>query len=205
MSDSPPPFVAEMAGTVVVNPSVISGKIYEKAAELALIEKKIEAAEEELQRLKDDRAVLSSKELPELFDQVQTDHLGVPGWEADVVLKSGVHANIKTEWDEEKQRVAYDELERLGGSDLIKVTVSVSFAKGDIEVASDLKRYIERWNMLEGREVLMKKGVAWNTLTKFVSEQMDRGTPVKLDLIGGSTYRSCVIEWRGQRKKRGRV
>ena len=171
-------------------------KIYEEAASLAALELKIADAEAELRRLKDDARKIKTDNLPKLFDEVGVDTLGVPGFNADVVVKSMIHAAIKADWPEDKQEEGFAELDRLGGGDIVKFTVSVSFGRGEAEEAARLVRVLRGTNWLLGREVRVKKEAHWATLTKFVSEMAERLVPMDLAKMGGTITRAAEIVWR---------
>ena len=185
---------------LVIPPEKAVEKIYEHATELAELDNLIDTTEKELRRLKDDYHVLTTKTLPALFDQVRTDNFGVPGWQADVKMKTIVKANISKEWEVERQERGYEELERVGGGSLVKVSVSVQFPKGDLERANEFFDYVERWNRLEGAPIVMEKTVAWNTLTKFVKEQLiEKLKPFDAEKLGATLVRACEIVWRKDR------
>lgn len=197
-ADTPSAIMADLGLSDVPDSGVLE-KIYQHAAELAELESRILQTTEDLQKLVDDRNKLANKTLPALFDQVNTDRFGVPGWNADVVLEPVVHAAIKKDWPDEQQEAAFGELERIGGGDLVKVTLSVEFGKGELDMANALYLYIKRWNEFGNRPVKMEKTVAWNTLTKFVREMLGRKVPMSLDKIGASVFRQCKIVWRKDR------
>lgn len=181
----------------IMLPREVTARIYERAAELAKIEARMHQLEGELENLRDDRRTLTQKTLPDLFDHLHTDHLGVPGWNADVVLNKKTHAAIKQDWDEDKTTAAYRELDRLRGMDLVKHTVSVQFDKNEAELAAEFVRMIRGWNRLGGREVLIRREVHWATLTAFVKRELDKpGAKIDLQALGASVTRECEIKWR---------
>lgn len=206
MKDEIPADILDDAGITALIPSgTVIEKIYQHAAELASLEAQIAQKSEELQRLQDDRTKLASKTLPALFDQVQTDKFGVPGWNADVVLEPVVHAAIKKEWPDEDQEAAFTELERIGGGDMVKVTVSVQFDKQELDMANALYLYIKRWNEFGNRPIRMEKTVPWNTLTKFVKEMLQKRVPMNLEKMGAQVFRHCKIVWRKDNKGRATI
>jgi hypothetical protein len=180
----------------ILTPREVSAKIFEGAAQLAEYEKRIEALAKDLKEVTDDRNKLARETLPRLFDHLHTDHLGVPGWAADVVLVNNIHAAIKEDMEEADKTAAFNYLELVGGGGIVKNTVSVQFGLKETELAADFIRYISGWNALAGREVRSKREVHWATLTKFVKEQLKANKPIKLGLLGGSATRECSIKWR---------
>ena len=171
-------------------------KIYQHAAQLAKLEQEIEAQEEVLRRLKDDRIKLGCNVLPKLFDEVNTDHVGVPGFNADLVLDIKTHANISVEWDEARRAAGFKEVERLGGQDMIKVAVTVEFGRNEFEDAATFVRHLRGLNWLGGHEIKISKGIHWQTLSKWVGELLDKRVPIDLEKVGGSLSRACRIKWR---------
>lgn len=196
MSDDIPASVLADAGLVQLPTADRLAAIYSASAELARIELEIGEAEEELRRLKDDKNRLACVHLPKMFDEVFIDTLGVPGFNADIKLTTRVHANIATDWEEPRREAGFRELERLNAEDMIKIGVTVEFAKGEFEKAADFVRHIRGLNWMGGREITVRKGVAWNTLTKWLGEQLDKRVPVKMDAVGGTLTRACNIVWR---------
>lgn len=168
-------------------------EIYRNAAELARITQRIAVVEAELQRLRDDKYDLSARKLPKLFDEVNTDTLGVPGYNADIVLTTRIHAAIRADWEEEARERGFAEVERLKGEDLIKVTVSVDFGKDEFDLAARFVRHIQGINWLEGRVAKITKGVHWATLSKWVAQLIEKRVPVNLAALGASVSRTCDI------------
>lgn len=187
-----------LADTSLVQPGTPDrlAKIYEHAAELARTEQQIARIEAELQRLKDDRKELAHRTLPRLFDEINVDSLGVPGYNADITLETKIHAAIKSDWDEITQEAGFAEIERLNGEDLIKISVAVEFTRGEFALAADFVRMIRGVNWLGGRQVTVRKGVHWATLTKWVEGLLAKRVPVDLEKIGGTAFRFCTIRRR---------
>ncbi len=169
-------------------------RVYTKAAELAEIESKIIEKSRELQDLQDDRNKLAREVLPQLFDHLHTDRLGVPGWKADVVLQSKTHASISKEWPEEDQQAGFAEVERLGGKHLLRVKVVTEFERGEFDLAAEFVRFIGGWPKLKGHAVLIDKTVHWGSLTKFVRELRERRVPMNLKALGATITRECFIK-----------
>lgn len=196
MSGNIPASVLADAGLVQLPTADRLASIYAMAADLAKLELEIADKTAELQRLQDDRNKLACVQLPKLFDEVSVDRLGVPGFNADIELITRVHANISAEWEEDRRERGFAELERLNAEDMIRIGVTVKFGKNEYEKAADFVRHVRGLNWLGGREIEIRKGVPWQTLKKWLEEQLEKHVPVKLDLIGGSLTRTCNIKWR---------
>ena len=204
MEDSIPPEILSTAASLQPVPRMEDlASIYREAEHLANLQSEYDRKSEELQALKDDIKRLSERTLPALFDAVHGDKLGIPGWNADIVLKQKIHASISQELPEEQREAAFAEVERMGGEDMIKLDVSVQFPKGEFELAAEFVRYVRTWNRLAGHTVSVKKAIHWQTLTKWVSDLVDRNAPIRLDKVGAQIRRFCVVEYRKERGPRG--
>lgn len=133
---------------------------------------------------------LQHRELPDLFDEVGTDRIGLPpegnmpGY--DAVLAPYYHANISAEWPEERQAKGFGWLEEAGHGDLLKTLIIVELGRGQRRRAEALEKHLAKKNFSYSR----KLGVPWNTLTAWLREQVEkkRKTP-PLDLLGATVGR----------------
>lgn len=196
--DVPVDLVEELIGVPEASlpTSDLMATLSSKATELMMIEVRLKQIEEEERDLLDRRQALAARELPDLMDQAQIDRVGIPGMLSDVVMEPWYHANIKADWDYDKREAGFRALEDLGGGDLIRTTVSVSFQKGEHDLANDLVRHIERWNGLQGRPVKRDMNVPWASLTSFVKDMVVSGRPGifgYLDTLGATVSRRCRV------------
>jgi len=164
------------------------------ALEYAELEKKIKDTELEVGVWKARRLELARKEIPEFFDNVvKTDRIGVPEAGVDVQVVPYYHANIQSEWPEDQRERAFDYLEESGHGDVIAVTVSVKFRRGEIELANELEELIASSRIGNSHPPIKECGVPWNTLTALVREQIESGNSIDLDIIGGTVGRTAKI------------
>lgn len=174
-----------------------------RATELMHIEVRISQIKAEEQELLDRRQELSTRVLPEIMDQAMVDRIGIPGMLSDVILEPHFHANIKSEWPDDKRNLAFAKLEELGGGSMIRTTVEVSFQRGEYELAKDLVSHIQRWNGLQGREVRMNSSVPWNSLTAFIKDAFESGRKaLPLEELGARISRRCRVIARTSKKVR---
>ena len=130
---------------------------------------------------------IQMKRLPDLLQDAGVDSVGIPpegnlpGY--DGKLKPYYHANIAESWEPERRAAAFDWLEKNGHGDLIKVTVSAVFGRGDIANARILEDKIRQL----GFQPELSYGVPWNTLTSWLREQIEKyGRTPPLDLFGAT-------------------
>jgi len=185
------------------------------AQELADTEAKLARAEALVDAIKARRHRLATKVLPEMLDEAGTDHVGVPCANADVVVSQHVHAAILASWDEPKRQKAFAHLEALGGADLIRAVVSVSFGREEYGAAVKLWDKINLYLAAskQNARAEIKNEVNWSTLTSFVRAELEaasdphkpRNKPtLELDTLGASVYRLAKIVPRKENKpKRG--
>lgn len=172
------------------------GALVQGAVKMSELEVEITRLEEELKARKAERHTLSQKTLPDLFDRVMTDRIGIPDAWADLVVQPRYYANIASDWPEDQRERAFDALERADGGDLIKIEVSVAFGKDRINDARALVGAIKKWPKLGSAEVSMKKSVHWASLTAFVKSQTEAKVALPLADLGATVGRECVIKKR---------
>lgn len=163
--------------------------------ELAGLQAQAEEAEAHLKDVKNRVNEFIHKKLPDALDEIQTDRLGLPDADADMVLEPYYKANISSEWPEERQNAAFAWLEANGFGSLVRHEVTYSFRRGEEERADWLVQVVQaaaerRAERLaaparaEGREVrpeetwdvpppVVRKTVPWNTLTSLVRTQSE--------------------------------
>jgi hypothetical protein len=141
---------------------------------LRSVEKEIEDAEAHVKALKQEKHKLSVENIPALMDEMGVERLDVDG--VTVVRKMMVHASIPSDRKDE----AFGWLRSEGLDDIIKNDVTVSFGKGQDNVAGDLIGRLEA----EGYDPSQKTYVHPSTLRAFVKERFENGKPIDLDMFG---------------------
>lgn len=127
--------------------------------------------------------------LPEVFAKAGIDNLGL-GAEGnnppyDFKLRSFVHASIGADWDDDRRKEAFTVLEKNGGKDLIKTEFVIFIPR---ELRGLVAKISKALKPFKGIEVEKNESVAWNTLTAFVKEALEkRGLILPLDKLGAST------------------
>lgn len=158
------------------------------AEDLATTEDLIAKTEERLRDLNDRRNTLAHRELPDAMDEAGIDHVGLSDMGVDLVLRPFYKANIPRA----RQAEAFAWLEENGHGDLIKVTVSVDYERGELE---DARLLVEELSH-KGISAFLTQGVHWQTLTAFVREQVEAGEPLPLDLLGAMVGRVVRVQQR---------
>lgn len=131
---------------------------------------------------------LQFRQLPDLMAAARVDHVGIPpvgnhpGW--DATMKPYCKANIAADWDDGRREAAFRELENLGGGDLIRNTVTVTFGKDENQGAHELVNLLTEMGL--GDRLQVKRAVPWSSLTAFVKSELKRGTDVPLEALGAA-------------------
>jgi hypothetical protein len=150
---------------------------------LRSVEKEIEDAEAHVKALKQEKHKLSVENIPALMDEMGVERLDVDG--VTVVRKMMVHASIPV--DRKDEAIAW--LRSEGLDDIIKNDVTVSFGKGQDNVAGDLIGRLEA----EGYDPSQKTYVHPSTLRAFVKERFENGKPIDLDMFGAFVSNAAEI------------
>jgi hypothetical protein len=148
---------------------------------------------------KKEREELARRQLPDMFESLGTDKVGVPDANVDVVIQPYVHANIKTDWPEDQRRAAFDHLKFLGVEDIIAVELSVKFTRGEIELARELQQLIMKSKFGNTHPPKFEMGTPWNTLTatlKSILEDAQKAKTVDLEKLGATVGRTAAIKKR---------
>lgn len=147
------------------------------------VENEIEEAENYVKALKQEKHRLSVESIPALMDEMGVDRLDVDG--VTVVRKMMVHASIPAERKDE----AFAWLRSNGLDDIIKNDVTVTFGKGQDNLAGHLIGRLEG----EGLQPTHKTHVHPSTLKAFVKERFESGKPIDLDMFGAFVANAAEI------------
>lgn len=145
---------------------------------------------------------LEFKTLPDTMDLAGTDHHGIPaegnmpGY--DAVLKPYYKANIAADWPGEQREAGFTALINEGAESLIKHKVVLEFDRGDESAVHALAELLKA----EGYHYKVDMAVAWGTLTAWLKERCEGGTPpapATVDAIGGTVGRIVKLKPRKDR------
>jgi hypothetical protein len=167
-------------------------KIREVAREAAAIKLNCEDLEDKAAKERRKLSALVNDVIPTLLKDAGMTRLdlepagNLPGFVVD--LRPYAAASIAAKWSEERRRAAFAELARAGGEDLIKVTVSFPFPKGEREEAIAFAQENARLRP-EVREE-----VHHATLSAWLGDLWEEGRPLPdLEAIGGRIGHKAVI------------
>lgn len=154
-------------------------------------------------RTKEAKAIvldLKQKKLPDIYDEVGIDNLGLPGEgnlpAYDCRLEPYYHANISSDWESEKRVNAFNYLEKVKAGDLIKSVYIVVVPRGKRKTAIAVQKALEKL----GVEFSTDLSVPWNTLTAWVKEQVEKkNTTPDLEVLGATVGRVVKLKERKEK------
>ena len=151
---------------------------------LRTVEQDIEDAETHLKTLKQEKHKLSVENIPALMDEMGVERLDVDGMtvERKMIIAASIPVANKDQ--------AFDWLRSNGLDDIIKNDVTVSFGKGEDNVAGDVIGILRD----KGFDPKTKTHVHPSTLKAFVRERIVDGKPIDLDLFGAFISNTAVIK-----------
>lgn len=143
---------------------------------------------------------LKQKKLPDIYDEVGIDNLGLPAEgnmpAYDCPLEPYYHANISVDWEEDKRAAAFAYLDGINAGDLIKSVFIVALPRGNRKIALAVEKALGKLRV----EFTTDLSVPWNTLTAWVKEQVEkRNTTPNLDLIGATVGRVVKLKQRKEK------
>lgn len=181
----------------------------DKLRRAAAMARRMVDLQRELKRLEDETKKanvalwdLQTRDMPDLFAEIGTDSVGVPGEGDepgyDVVLSTITKAAILADWPEDKRSDAFQHLEDLDAADLIKNTITVTFPRGHDDERQEWLRKVRGLNLdFDPPELVESRAVPWNTLTAWVKEQLRSGNKdLVLEKIGATHGTFAVINKR---------
>ena len=148
------------------------------------VESQIEDAESHIKALKAEKHKLSVEGIPALMDEMGVERLDVDGMtvERKMIVAASIPAANKDQ--------AFDWLRSNGLDDIIKNDITVSFGKGEDNVAGDVVGMLQS----KGFDPKTKTHVHPSTLKAFVKERITDGKPIDLDLFGAFISNTAVIK-----------
>ena len=151
--------------------------------ELRKVEDEIAEYETHIKYLKSAKQKLTVENIPALMDQMGVERLDVDG--LTVERKMIVSASIPTDRRDE----AFSWLRENGLDDIIKNDITVSFGKGEDNVAGDVVGLLQE----RGFDPVTKTQVHPSTLKAFVKERIMDGKPIDLDMFGAFIANTAQI------------
>jgi hypothetical protein len=162
--------------------------VRDAARELRALEQERADLEARLKEVNHAIADIRHQRLPQLFFEAEVDQIGVPARgnqpAFDAIIKTDYKAAIATSWAPEKRANAFDVLDELGLSYLIKSTYTVNFPGKAREAALAFEAMLDK----QGIDFSSKLDVHHASLTAALKELCNKGevpSPSQLEAIGG--------------------
>lgn len=149
--------------------------------EIADLENSLTQAKEALRRVME-------QDLPEAMDEVNMTEFALDDG-TKIKIKPFYAASIPAERKDE----AFEWLKEHDFDSLIKADVSVSFGKGEFEIAQSFIQFIRGFNE-KAIDPEYKENIHWQTLRAFVKEQIEGGKPLPLDMFGVFVGRKAELK-----------
>lgn len=154
----------------------------------------IDEAEAFLKATKADLHSLTTRTLPAALASASTE-LFVTDKGAKVEIKSFLNGSLPKE--EPAKTVALKYLKEIGAEDIIKDQLTVSFDKGDHNIAGDVRAYLDEL----GLAYESKTGVHSQTLAATARERMRKSEAIELDKLGLYAGRAAKITLLSKKEK----
>jgi hypothetical protein len=139
------------------------------------LEAKVAQAEQALKQAQEELRIVAEVELPEAMDAADMQ---------EFTLGDGSKVSVTTKYvgniSEDRRGEAHDWLRTNGFASLIKHDVTVSFGKGEEQAAQEALQLLNA----HGWKHQDKEGVHWQTLRAFITEQLEAGVDLPLELFG---------------------
>lgn len=155
------------------------------AEQQAAAEKELADAEALVTKAKEKLNNISERLLPEAMERC-----GLSEFTSATGLKIRIKEDIRASIPKAREALAHQWLRDNGFGSLIKRVVSISFGRGEDEKADDLHKLLEE-RALEADD---KTSVHVMTLKAFVTEQLEQGKDIPLELFGVFRQRKAVID-----------
>lgn len=130
----------------------------------------------QLAALGEERRLLEEVQFPELFDEVGVSEFKV----GDIKLSVDEKLYGSLPKGEDEREAALQELGKWNGTDIIKPTVTVPFPKGDTDVAFEVVEFLK----VRGLTYEFKEDVNHMTYKAWAKEELEKGTPLNLQVLG---------------------
>jgi uncharacterized coiled-coil DUF342 family protein len=155
----------------------VLARIADRAKYAADVERQISEIEEALKSLKSELHTIRTKELPDILSEAGFSEFKLEDG-TKISIDDFVSGSLPK--DEARRAVAIQALEDIGGGDLMRDDLSVTFEKSQHNEALDLKASLEG----KGYDVKFGSNVHASTLQAFIREKLRNGEEVDYEKIG---------------------
>ena len=159
-----------------------------KASELVQLDAEADELERLLKDVRERSNVIRHKDLPDLMMELDLGEFSLASAGVRIKVESFAKAGISAEWDDERREAAFEHLEEIGGADLIKATLTVSAARGDLERIREMQQTVTDILHQRGVQATVSVGMSvhWKTLSTFVKEVVEKGDKIDLEKLGAT-------------------
>jgi|TARA_B110000902_G_C14135026_1_gene523510 hypothetical protein len=155
------------------------------AQDISVWEQKVNDLDESLKAAKAKLMQLTDYDLPDVMQEIGlTNFTLADGSKLEIKATYGARIPV------EHREAAFAWLQEKGYDDIIKNMVSVPFGRGEDSSATEFMELAQKSGYLPDQ----KKEVHPQTLKAFVKEQLEKGTPVPMDLFGVFTGHRATIK-----------
>ena len=174
------------------DPASLSALI-SKCEELEEIDNQQAALKAAIDELGDRKKQITHKELPEALNALGLEEQPLPSG-GKVTKKTVVSGSLPK--DPVKRKLATDHLEDIGGADMFKTVLTVSFTKGQHSQAIDLLERLKG----EGFVAELENKIHPQTLYSFIREKMEKGEDFTAETLG--LYIADIAQYKAPKAKK---
>lgn len=179
------------------------GFLRKKVQEKLNLDFEIADIEERLKEKKEERRKMEYETLPELFMEADVTNIGLPAVgnhpAVDFELKPHYHANISSEWEEDRRQESFTQLRSLKWGDLIKNKYEVQLGLGEGALAKKVEAALRKCKVAFSK----KQAVPWASLTAAVKQHYEGGKTLddtQKRLLGATA--GFIVKMKAEPKKR---
>jgi hypothetical protein len=150
-------------------------------------EQAVEKANEALSKAQDVLRDLQERQIPSLMDEI-----GIAQFTTTTGLNIAISEKLRISVPKANKKAAMEWIEEHGGEALIKRLFTIQFGKGDEKWARKFQRDLNQRKKKVNCVITVDCPAA--TTKKFITDQLESGTEVPLQLFGGYHQRQSKIE-----------
>lgn len=139
---------------------------------------------------------LEMKEIPDLASEIGVDSVGLPDYDADILVRPYYKANIPQTWPQDQRDAAFEYLDDVGLGDIVRNEVRFVLGRDSEEAVLAIVEAVRRSNHPDIPDPEIGRSVPWNTLTSAVREMVERGEALDLEKIGATVGQRAQIKKR---------
>lgn len=160
----------------------MSQKVNKLVRELFALDNEIEKADQQINKMKARRHMLSTVDLPEVMTEIGSSYTELDDGSGLVCsVDHKVYGSLPSRDHPDARMAAIDYLKEHDGAELIRANVLVSFGKGDISSANRMRRMlIQKTN----QPVTVDAEVHHSSLAAWARARIKANLPTNMDIVG---------------------